>query len=233
MDEDLPELPDDDNLAFMKLEDELRYEFLREADDGTSKWAYKAANYMNRTIATGQALNIDALSHWVPANPDKPGFRPNFSQFVRQVDQLLIKIRIHASRRSKINSVGFTEEQKNKIHALIEKIRTAVEKSSANVSKKETVFNILATLAKEVSKPRTPLARLGDLAWGLAGISRDVAEEGAEPWWKWAKLIFGEADEAKGSEPNLPAPEEIKKIEPPRKELPRPKSPDIDEEVPF
>ena len=77
------------------------------------------------------------------------------------------------------------------------------------------------------------MARFGDLARGLAGISKDVAEEGAEPWWKWAKLIFGEVNEAKDAEPQLPKPNEVKRIEPPRKELPKPLDRNLDDEVPF
>lgn len=192
---------------------------------------------MNKTLAAAKALNVEALSHYSTTPHGSVNFSELFWLFFRDVDNVIIQMRIHGSRRSKFNSVGFTEEQKNKIHALIEKIRPTVEKSSATVSKKETVFNILATLAKEVSNPRTALARFGDLARGLAGVSKDLAEEGAEegaePWWKWAKLIFGEVDQAKDAEPKLPAPEEIKKIEPPRRELPRPNDRNLDDEIPF
>ncbi|MGC3940955.1 hypothetical protein ACOTTU_24410 [Roseobacter sp. EG26] len=233
MDQDFLDLPEDDNLAFMTLESEFRIEFRTATEDQNSNWEFEAADYMNKTLAAAKALNIEALDYYTAVSHNSQKFGESFWTFVRDVDNVLIQMRVHGSRRSKQNSVAFTEVQKNKIHALIEKIRSAVEESSANVSKKEKVFNILATLAKEVSKPRTALARFGDLARSLAGVSKDVAEEGAEPWWKWAKLIFGEVDEAKDAEPKLPAPEEIKKIEPPRKELPEPKARDLDDEIPF
>ncbi len=233
MDEDFPDLPDDDNLAFMKLESEFRSEYQSATEDQSGHWEFEAADYMNKTLAAAKALNVEALNHYTAAQHNSRQFGETFWLFFRDVDNVIIQMRIQGSRRSKLNSVGFTEDQKSKIHALIEKIRIAVEESSANVSKKEKVFNILGALAKEVSKPRAALARFGDLARGLAGISKDVAKDGAEPWWKWAKLIFGEVDEAKDTEPKLPAPEDIKKIEPPRKELPKPKERDLDDDIPF
>lgn len=233
MTEDFPELPEDDLLAFMHLEAEFRKEYDGKVSDQDRNWAFDAADYMNKTLAAAKALGLGALSHHEVMHHDSRNFAENFWIFLRDVDNVLIQIRVQGSRRAKGNSVGLTEEQKTKIHALIEKIRQAVEKSSAEVAKKERLFNILANLAKEVSKPRTALARVGDLARGLAGISKDVAEEGAEPWWKWAKLIFGEVDEAKEKEPQLPKPEEIKRIEPPRKELPKPDSSSLDDEIPF
>lgn len=233
MNDEYPELPDDNELAFLHLEAEFRKDFDAKTSDQNTNGEFEAADYMNKTIAAAAALEITALDGYRAIPFNKKDFGEEFWTFLRAVDSVIIQIRIHGSRRSKGNSVGLSEEQKTKIHALIEKIRAAVEESTAETAKKEKLFNILAHLAREVSKPRTSLARFGDLARGLAGISRDVAEEGAEPWWKWAKLIFGEVDEAKGKDPQLPKPEEIKQIEPPRKELPKPKGRDLDDEIPF
>ncbi|MDP3962241.1 MAG: hypothetical protein Q8Q26_19645 [Pseudorhodobacter sp.] len=130
-------------------------------------------------------------------------------------------------------SVGLNAEQKTKIHTLIEKIRQEIESSSASVGKKEKLYTIIANLAKEVSRARTGLERFGDLARGLSGISKEVAQEGAEPWWKWFRAAMGIVDEAKETEPQLPKPPEVKRIEPPRKKLPKPGNSDFDDEIPF
>lgn len=116
---------------------------------------------------------------------------------------------------------------------MIEKIRQLVESFDAVVSKKEKLFDILATLAKEVSKSKTKFERFADLARALAGLSRDVEKDGTEPWWPWFKVIMGVVDDAKEAEPQLPKPPEIKRIEPPRKELPKPSRSDFDDEIPF
>lgn len=231
--EDYPELPDDDNSAFVLLEAEFRAEYLEATDGDGGSWEFAAANYMNKTLAAAKALNLDALSYYELLDYRDSRFGERFFLFLRDVDSVLVQIRVHCSRRSKDNSVGLTAAQKAKIHTFIEKIRSEVEQSLAKIEKKEELLDILAKLAAAIDKQRTPLARFGDLARGLAGISRDVAEVGAEPWWKWAKLIFGQVDEAKGHDPRLPKPDEIKKIEPPRKELPKPSPSDLDDEIPF
>lgn len=232
MSDDFPELPEDNLAAFMKMEAEFRQKFEALSLESERNWQYDAADYMNKTLAAAIELGLDALSHHEAVSHDSSNFSSSFSNFLRDVDHILVRIRIQGSRRQRGNSVGLTEEQKTRIHALIEGIRQAIEKSSAEMAKKERLFNILADLAKEVSKPRTALARFGDLARGLAGIGKDVAEE-AEPMWKWARLIFGEVDEAKEKEPQLPKPEEIKRIEPPRKELPKPDGSNFEDDIPF
>ncbi|MBR9893821.1 hypothetical protein GYB14_19170 [bacterium] len=231
--EEFAALPDDDQLAFLQLEAEFREEFENKTSDNSSNWQFEASDYMNKTLAAANALGLDQFSNYYALKYNDSDFGDEFWAFMRAVDTLKIQIRVQGARRQKGNSVGLTDEQKTKIHALIEKIRQAVTASTADVVKKERLYDILARLGKEVSKPRTAMARFGDLARGLAGISKDVAEEGAEPWWKWAKLIFGEVDEAKGRDPQLPKPEELKKIEPPRKELPKPKDEGADDELPF
>ncbi|UWR04360.1 hypothetical protein K3740_06675 [Ruegeria conchae] len=227
--EDFPELSDDNYIAFMQLEAEFRTKFEKETGDEQGQWEYEAGDYMNRTIAAAKALDIDALSAYeTTAEIDFA----RFNLFRRDVDNILIQMRVHHSRRSKAMSVGFTAEQKTKIHALVQKMRTAIEDSSAQVDKKEKLFKIIAKLSEEVDKPRTGLERFGDLARGLASVSRDVEEEGARPWWKWYQLAMGVVDDAKEAEPQLPKPVEPKQIEPPRKELPKPKTID-DDEIPF
>ena len=126
-------------------------------------------------------------------------------------------------------SAGFSEAQKTKLHALIEKMRSEVDQSGAHQDKKDKIFNILSILAKEVSKDRTGFGRFADLARALAGLSKEVEQEGAQPWWKWFKLAMGVVDDAKEKEPALPAPEEPKRIEPPKKQLPKPDN----DEIPF
>lgn len=233
--DDIPELSDDNYIAFMQLEAEFRAQFDSISEEPNASWEYASADYMNKTLAAATALDIDALAAYeVTASLDYD----KFTMFRRDVDNILIQMRIHHSRRSKALSVGFTTEQKTKIHALVSKIRETIEASSAHVDKKEKLFGIISKLSEEVDKPRTGMERFGDLARGLAGISRDVEEEGAEPWWKWFKALLGVVDDAKEAEPKLPKPPEVKRIEPPRKQLPKPDSKGdygggYDDEIPF
>lgn len=226
------DLPEDDHSAFMYLEAEYRRAFEGKIGEPDTNFEYLAADYMNQTLAAAKALNIEALSLYV-VEQSRRDFHNVFIAFKRDVDSIVVQMRIHNSRRAKAMSVGLTVEQKTKIHALIEKIRSEIESSGANADKKEKLYAILANLAEEVSKARSGLERFGDLARGLAGISKDVEREGAQPWWKWFKLLLGVVDDAKEAEPQLPKPPEVRKIESPRKELPKPNRPDLDDEIPF
>lgn len=226
-------LSDDNHVAFMQLEKEFRVEFEALIEGNNSNWDYVTADYMNKTIAAAQALEIEALSGFSVNTREGMRHGDNFNQFLRAVDSLIVQMRIHNARRRNGLSVGLNDQQKTKIHTLIEKIRRLVEDSDAVPSKKEKLFDILANLAKEVSKSRTKFERFADLARGLASLSREVENEGAQPWWPWFKTIMGVVDDAKEAEPQLPKPPEIKRIEPPKKELPKPGRPDLDDEIPF
>jgi hypothetical protein len=97
----------------------------------------------------------------------------------------------------------------------------------------------LSELTLEIDRDRTRFEIVADATRSMARLSGDVEREGAEPWWKWVKLIFGVIDEAKEHEPqqSLPAPEERRRLEAPRKQLPlRSTNLDagtVDDDIPF
>jgi len=231
-------LSEDNHVAFLQLEKEFRNELGMAQEDRNSNWSYITADYMNKTLAAADALDVDALSGFFVNTRDDNEHSENFNDFLRAVDNVIIQMRIVNSRNRNAMSVGLTEAQKTKIHHFIEKIRGEVQSSSAPDAKKEKLYDILAKLAQEVSNARTRYERFADLARSLAGLSADVEREGARPWWPWFEKIMGLLDAAKDAEPKLPKPPEIKKIEPPRKELSKPEGGygsgrDLDDEIPF
>ena len=210
------ELPSDPEAAFISLEAQFRAGLeqtasidLRDLDRQT---------YISQTLGAADALGIEALSAYQEIPIDQIEYAP----FQHTVTKLLTHLHIRRSANKRILSAGFTEEQKTKLHALIEKIRREVDQSGAHQDKKDKIFNILWALAKEVSKDRTGFGRFADLARALAGLSKEIENEGAQPWWKWFKLIMGVVYDAKEKEPALPVPEAPKRIEPPKKQLPKP-----------
>lgn len=233
------DLSEDDHVAFLQLEKEFRAELEAAQEERNSAWTYITADYMNKTIAAANTLGVDALSEFSVNTREENEHNENVHDFLRAVDNVIIQMRIANSRNRNAMSVGLTEAQKAKIHHFIERIRGEVEASSAPDTKKEKLFDILAKLAQEVSKARTRYERFADLARSLAGLSADVEREGARPWWPWFEKIMGLLDDAKEAEPKLPKPPEIKKIEPPRKELPKPdagygnEGRNLDDEIPF
>lgn len=213
------DLPENDDLAFLALEREFRTKYEMETSENNNGWEYSARDYVNKTQATAVALSIGGLSPSITPKLKSENFHDEFWAFIREVDGVIIHIKISNSKRRRPMSVGLSAEQKAKLIGYIEKIRREVEKSDAVVGKKERIFEILGTLLVEIGKDRTRLEGFVDLSRTLAGVSKNFAEEGLEPWWKWVKAAFGIVDEAKQAEPMLPKPEEQKRIEAPRKEL--------------
>jgi hypothetical protein len=226
-------LSDDNHVAFLQLEREFRIEMEAAQEDRNSDWSEVTANYMNNTKAAAEALEIDALENFAINTRHFGDHRDNFNDFLRAVNSVIVQMRVANARSRKAMSVGLSEVQKTKIHHLIEKIRGEVEQSNSSDPKKEKIFDILSLLGKEVSKDRTRYERFADLARSLAGLSGDIEREGARPWWPWFEKIMGLIDDAKESEPQLPKPPEIKKIEAPRKELPKPGNRDLNGDIPF
>lgn len=232
-------LSEDNHVAFLQLEKEFRNQMKMAEDFPDSNWVDFTASYMNQTLAAANALDVAALSQFSVNTRDVKEHRANFDDFLCAVENITIQMRIANSRSRNAMSVGLSEAQKTKIHHFIEKIRSEVGTSTAPVAKKEKLYDILAKLAQEVSKARTRYERFADLARSLAGLSADVEREGARPWWPWFERIMGLVDDAKEAEPKLPKPPDIKKIEPPRKEFPKPDGgygnggSDMDDEIPF
>jgi hypothetical protein len=175
-------------------------------------------------------LSIDHLKDYVVQS----GWE-YYEQFEIDVANLVIQIRIKHARRNKKYSVGFDNESKRKIRHYIEQIRLAVETSALPQNKRDAIFKKLSELTLEIDRARTRFEVVAD---AIRSVSR-LGGEIAEPYWKWAKLILGEVDDAKDNEPqsSLPSPAEKKQLEAPRKQLPSPKDEpndgNLDDEIPF
>ena len=234
------DLPDDHELAFAQLE--FHYKSKLEADiettDQGSTITYYKLRYINQVIAAAKALNVDVIKDYTAPSGERDIWA-TYETFETDVMNLIIQIRINHARRKRQFSVALDGAAKQKIRHYIEQIRLLVEASDLPTNKKDSIFKKLSDLTLAVDRDRTPLEIFSDALRGVARLSGDVEREGAEPWWKWVKLIFGEIDDAKDKEPqsSLPEPEERKRLEPPRKELPAPKdkpfSRDLDDEIPF
>ena len=223
------DLPADDLEAFLQLEAIFRKEYEDTLESNQNNWRTLRQSYANKTLAAAQALEVVELVQYHNLLQEEEIEYETMQQFLRSVDRLIISVRVKRSRHFKAMSVGFTPEQKSKVHAFISKIREQVETSAALVAKKEKLFAILANLTREIDQPRTGFERFTDLARALAGLSKEVENEGAQPWWPWFNRIMGILDGAKETELQLPKPLEVKKLEPPKSQNPKA---DLDD-IPF
>lgn len=234
------DLPEDHEKAFVYLEKQFRAqldESLKDNDQSNFD-AYCKRKYMSAVIAAAKSLEIPGIADYSTPYDDR-GVWDAFEGFEMDVMNLTVQIEINHARRRKKYSVAFDSAAKQKVRHYIEQIRTAVEQSDLPQNKRDAIFKKLSELTLEIDRDRTRFEVVADTIRSVARLSGDVEREGAEPWWKWVKLIFGEIDDAKDKEPktSLPAPEERKRLEPPRKQLPAPKekptSRELDGEIPF
>lgn len=231
------DLPDDEEAAFVVLEEHFKNKLesdIENSDEG-NVIAYCKQRYCNQVIAAAKSLNIEHIKDYsLPESGQK--IWDFYDRFETDVTNLIIQIRINHARRRKFYSVTFDGATKQKVRHYIEQIRTAVEQSILPQNKRDAIFKKLSELTLEIDRDRTRFEVVADAIRSVARLSSDVEREGAEPWWKWVKLIFGEIDDAKEKEPHnsLPGPEERKRLESPRKQLPTPNNnQNLDDEIPF
>lgn len=231
------DLPDDHEAAFVILEEHFKHLLDSEVNNSNDYNAisYYKQRYCNQVIAAAKSLDINYIKdNSIP--PTSSAFSDFYDRFEADVMNLIIQIRINHARRRKQYSVSFDTAAKQKIRHYIEQIRSAVEQSELSANKRDAIFKRLAELTLEIDRDRTRFEVVADAIRSVASLSGDVEREGAEPWWKWVKLIFGEIDEAKENEreKSLPSPEERKRLEPPRKQISPPdENRDMDDEIPF
>ena len=179
-------LPTDPEEAFVFLESRFRDEFEKWRSNSEASWEFEEQNYISQVLGAADALGIHCLSEYQDIDINQI----ECVQFRHSVKKLITQFQIRTSVKRHLLSAGFTEEQKAKLHALIEKIRSEVVRSDAHQDKKDKIYNILSDLAKEVSKDRTAFGRFADLARALAGLSKEIEHEGARPWWKWFERVM-------------------------------------------
>ena len=240
-DDELAELPEDPELAFVEFERIVRARYY-EAEREEAQTQYGDADsyrleYMNKVLAAARVYEISALAQWeVPSVKDKA--RDAFAQFTSDVDHFTTQIRIRHAPINRQNSVGLDGNTKAKIHHHIEQIRKSIEEAALPEKKRDSLYNKLDKFALEVDRTRTSLqAGMAVYIEVCDGIGQGFRK--LEPVRKWIDLIaalLGRAKEVEDSlRPVLPRPEERKQLEPPRARLAPPKrsGSDLDDDIPF
>jgi hypothetical protein len=151
-----------------------------------------------------------------------------YAEFGKDVQHYRTKLQIRQSRRNKGYSVRFDSATKQKVRHHIEQLRVIIETLEVKQNKKEELLKKLDAFAAEVDKDRMRYEAWGAVVIDAAEVLGEAADKAA-PARKWidsiSRLIWGakmDEEEAK----RLPAPREVKQIEPPRKS-------DTDDEIPF
>jgi hypothetical protein len=244
-DDELENLPEDPELAFVQYEASLRkriqYAIARgDGEEGSAQELH--FEYMSHVLGMVNAFDLEALKGWSMPSADESWeiIQGTYRQLMADVDFNNIQIRIKNARRKKVYSVALDHSAKQKIRHHLGQIKEVVDKLEVSESKKEALYSKIGALEDEVNRDRTRF----DAAMALVLEVGDTAGEFGKllkPIKEFMDSITGVIKAAKGDEeqryPSLAAPETPKQIESPKKQLPSPEnnngSGDLDDEIPF
>lgn len=239
-DEELLNLPDDPELAFVQFEDSLRKKLYSEIAAANDEYTEDLRrNYVDHVLAAAKAFDIVGLRDWhePPLDDRIYGF---CNQLMSEVTGYTVQIRIRDSRRVKRYSVALDSSAKQKIRYHLGKIKETADRLEISQSKKEALFSKISALEDEVNRDRTRFDAVMALILETANIGGEAAKR-LEPVRKFIESITGLIKEAKDDEekqfPRLEGPQERKRIEGPHKKITaskneKPQS-DLDDEIPF
>jgi hypothetical protein len=233
-DEELQSLPEDPDQAFAKFEQIARtrlFEALRNAQGYESEALQ--LEYMNQVVGAANAFGIEGVRDLKV--PVTNSFVYNhYADFLRQVDNYTIQIRIHAVGRSRRYSVALDGPTKLKVRHYIAQIKGLIESAGLPADKKDALLRKLSSFVDELDRTRTTFQAVAEMWLAFCGVVGEGFEK-LEPARKWLDSIANVMGKAKELEdlnrPRLPGPEERPRLEPPRKDSSTSKSPD--DEMPF
>jgi hypothetical protein len=228
-------------MAFVRLERKFRARFQDNINNSQSNESYNGyvREYLNHTISAAEALGLQFLDDEFPFGVSiHKELQEQLDRVTFLVDQFAVHAQINHIRRPPRDTVALEDSEKRILRHYVGQIKEVIDSSSLLASKKERLFNRINSFLEEVDRDRTALQRFNDIVISLSHTGGEAAKE-LEPAWKWVKLIGSLLGARQESEQiKLPKPVIPKKLEPPKQNLPRPKTPtrpksDMDDDIPF
>ncbi|ESX09734.1 hypothetical protein NKH34_29465 [Mesorhizobium sp. M1148] len=231
--DNLPENPFQAFVILVGLFDEQLAEDIRGNEEGDTRLAL--ISHMNKITGAARALHIEALRDW--ELPDYDNTYNVHREFDLATKSIVLQIQIQKARIGAIYSVELDAATKARIHNLVNEIRQLVEAADLEVGKKNSLFSNLNAFDADVDRARTRFDN-----GMLMGISiADLINKGAnalKPANELLKRInelLGGAKTKEAAPEKLPSPDDIKRVEKPRKQIQdfRRASRELDDEIPF
>lgn len=237
------DIPDDPEVAFLKLERSFREECDRAiaAGEYESDPSGDRFRYANRVLAARTALGLPKiLADW--GTLDSGDFTIDvYRNFIGDVEHCRTILEIQHSRRDKGLTIRFDTTAKSKLRHHLTQIRDFVGKLEIDDWKRGDLLKAINALEQEIDRDRSRLGVAGDFFVKFAGILGESAEK-AEPARKWvdsiARLIWGAQMQERSNA--LPTPSEKRQIPVPPKQITAPKrhpasrqAASSDDEIPF
>jgi hypothetical protein len=240
-DDELADLPNDPELAFVAVEKILRvslnkHEFNARESDFVDVDSGRV-EYMTKVLAAARAFHIDALAELKIPRLTKPGAYEQCQQFIADVDFVTMQIRLHSAQLNREGTVSLDLTSKRKIHHFIQKIREQIEQCELEADKKEELLDKLNKFAAEVDRDRTKLqAGMAFFVTLCAGIGDGFEKlKPVRDTFDSISRLLGQAMQLEERfTPRLPPHKDRKRLEPPpEKQPPPPQGSDIDDDIPF
>lgn len=235
-DDDLENIPDDPEYAFVVLEEKLRSRTADALDDPNGNaQQYHMLTYITKTLALKDGLDLSILSDWsVPAR-DADIFSA-YSEFSQEVDRYTTLIRVRRARRIKKYSIPLDGTAKAKLRHWLNQIKEFVDKLDVSEDRRQSLYNKISALDADINRNRTPIEAFASLWLGFCDKTGEGFEK-LEPVRKWVDSIAELLGKLQGDEekknPQLPPPSHNKQIEPPKRQITNVKKDDLDDEIPF
>jgi hypothetical protein len=227
---DFSDLPDDPELAFV----DLVAKFDRERDASLASSEERSdtgiflLDYMNNVMGVANALHLDLYDD-LEMPSGNSGIYDTYREFSLRTKRYVLEIQVRHARIGKHYSVGLNTGNKARIRKLVEKIKEELDKLDVDERKKNALFGKLDKFLSEVDRERTRYDAAMDMMLGIAG----VVDKTSNPIIDLLDSVTRLLAQAKSSEPlELPPPRDRKRIEGPRKQLPKPRT-DMDDDIPF
>ena len=214
------DLPDDEKLAFLELENSYRdayNRFLNNADNN-SPFEQHQREYITSVLSAVDALELDDFKFSAIFNNNE--VYEYFNEFYNYVNGYIIKIRIKQSRRLKKYSVLLDNTTKERIRFHLDQMKELADHLELPQSKIDNILRKIVDLELEMTRERTRLEVYADLVIYLSTVVGDVTKN-LNPVHRWIEAIsktLGKAKENEQLNNSLPSPKEVKKIDPPKQQ---------------
>jgi hypothetical protein len=248
IEEKLYELPEDPDLAFVRLEDMARQELEDRWEQGnsvsTSEASQWALDYMSDVLAAAEAYGVEALLKWkLPGGHDDDEEYKYCHGFRQEARRVARQLHIRAIRRERGHLVAFDAATKVRLRHHLEQIHQIVDKLEISRAKKDRLHDCIEDLELEIGKDRTKVETYGALAIEAASYSNETSNLLSEAVRKFGAAL-GLAQASASEQRYLPAPRKPKQIEvskpqqaeaaKTKKQLPKSSfEKELDDEVPF
>jgi hypothetical protein len=220
---DYSNLPEEPTHAFLALEEQFRARSTPAGKPLTEASLAARTQYVLSVLAARDEYDIKHLSGWTQ-DFQSIASGPLFAKLVIDVDYIRTRFNIVNARQDRRFSVGLDPETKDTIREYLGKIKRLVDTAELDDRKKEALYTRITDLENEINRDRTRFQAYAALVIEVAGVTGQAVEK-LEPLRRWVDSIgklFGFAKSHEDAQPQLPLPRETKRLERPRKQLPKP-----------